>query len=102
MQGRLVFMSDEERQRAKMGLMISIASTVPRTWPTAISFAATGVTNGELLRGVRYYSGGAETHSIVMRSRPHGALYPVPAPIRLRALQGPALARHLLRYALPE
>jgi fructose-1,6-bisphosphatase II len=34
-----------------------------------IVFAATGVTSGELLHGVRYFSGGAETHSIVMRSR---------------------------------
>jgi fructose-1,6-bisphosphatase II len=34
-----------------------------------IFFAATGVTNGELLPGVRFFSGGAETHSIVMRSK---------------------------------
>ena len=34
-----------------------------------VVFAATGVTNGELLRGVRYFSGGAETHSVVMRSK---------------------------------
>ncbi|NNN13003.1 MAG: fructose-bisphosphatase class II, partial [Acidimicrobiaceae bacterium] len=32
-------------------------------------FAATGVTDGELLRGVRYSSKGASTHSLVMRSR---------------------------------
>ncbi len=32
-------------------------------------FAATGVTNGELLNGVRYSSGRAETHSVVMRSK---------------------------------
>lgn len=32
-------------------------------------FAATGVTNGELLEGVRYSSGRAETHSVVMRSK---------------------------------
>jgi fructose-1,6-bisphosphatase II len=31
-------------------------------------FAATGVTDGELLDGVRYYADGCETHSIVMRS----------------------------------
>ncbi|MBI9043834.1 MAG: class II fructose-bisphosphatase [Anaerolineaceae bacterium] len=30
-------------------------------------FAATGLTNGELLRGVEYSSGGATTHSLVMR-----------------------------------
>ncbi len=32
-------------------------------------FTATGVTDGELLRGVRYSSKGASTHSLVMRSR---------------------------------
>jgi fructose-1,6-bisphosphatase II len=32
-------------------------------------FAATGITDGELLQGVRYRSGGAATHSLVMRAR---------------------------------
>jgi fructose-1,6-bisphosphatase II len=32
-------------------------------------FVATGVTSGDLLRGVRYRSGGAYTQSIVMRSK---------------------------------
>jgi fructose-1,6-bisphosphatase II len=32
-------------------------------------FAATGVTDGDLLRGVRYQHGGARTHSLVMRSK---------------------------------
>lgn len=32
-----------------------------------VSFAATGITNGELLRGVRYFGGGARTHSLVAR-----------------------------------
>jgi fructose-1,6-bisphosphatase II len=32
-------------------------------------FAATGVTTGDLLRGVRYRGGGAYTQSIVMRSK---------------------------------
>ena len=31
-------------------------------------FAATGVTDGELLKGVRFHSGGATTQSLVMRS----------------------------------
>jgi fructose-1,6-bisphosphatase II len=34
-----------------------------------IMFAATGVTDGEFLRGVRFFGGGARTHSLVMRSR---------------------------------
>ncbi len=36
-----------------------------------VMFSATGVTDGELLPGVRFYSGGAETHSIVMRAKTH-------------------------------
>ena len=32
-------------------------------------FAATGVTDGTMLRGVRRFPGGAETESIVMRSK---------------------------------
>jgi fructose-1,6-bisphosphatase II len=32
-------------------------------------FAATGITDGELLAGVRYKAGGATTHSLVMRAR---------------------------------
>ncbi|MGH2863315.1 MAG: class II fructose-bisphosphatase [Solirubrobacteraceae bacterium] len=34
-----------------------------------VFFAATGVTDGDLLRGVRYHAGGARTQSLVMRSR---------------------------------
>jgi fructose-1,6-bisphosphatase II len=32
-------------------------------------FVATGITDGELMQGVRYRAGGASTHSLVMRSR---------------------------------
>jgi len=34
-----------------------------------VFFAATGITDGELLHGVRYSPGGASTHSIVMRAK---------------------------------
>ena len=34
-----------------------------------VMFAATGVTNGDFLRGVRFFGGGAVTHSVVMRSK---------------------------------
>jgi fructose-1,6-bisphosphatase II len=34
-----------------------------------VMFAATGVTTGDFLRGVRFFGTGAETHSVVMRSR---------------------------------
>ncbi len=70
-QGRLVFMTQEERDRAKtMGVedpeKVYSAEDLARG---DIFFAATGVTTGDLLRGVRYFSGGAVTHSLVMRSR---------------------------------
>ena len=34
-----------------------------------VMFAATGVTNGSMLQGVRRFAGGAVTHSMVMRSK---------------------------------
>lgn len=34
-----------------------------------VFFAATGITDGELLKGVRYYAGGATTHSMMVRSK---------------------------------
>lgn len=33
-----------------------------------VFFAATGVSDGDLLRGVRYFAGGASSNSIVMRT----------------------------------
>lgn len=71
MQGRLVFMNDHERERAVM-MGITDFDRVYNAEDMArgnVFFAATGVTNGDLLRGVRYFSGGAETHSVVMRSK---------------------------------
>ena len=32
-------------------------------------FSATGASSGELLKGVRFFGGGAQTQSLVMRSR---------------------------------
>jgi fructose-1,6-bisphosphatase II len=34
-----------------------------------VFFAATGITDGQLLNGVKYSGTGATTHSLVMRSR---------------------------------
>jgi fructose-1,6-bisphosphatase II len=49
-------------------------------------FAATGITDGELLRGVRYHAEGATTQSILMRSR-SGTVRFVEARHRLAKLQ---------------
>ena len=35
----------------------------------SVVFAATGVTTGDYLRGVRFFPGGGESHSVVMRSK---------------------------------
>ncbi|MBO38792.1 MAG: fructose-bisphosphatase class II [Rhodospirillaceae bacterium] len=71
MQGRLLFRNDDERDRArKWGI-----EDFDRKYEMEdlahgdVMFAATGVTNGTMLKGVRRFSGGAMTHSMVMRSR---------------------------------
>jgi fructose-1,6-bisphosphatase II len=71
MQGRLVFLNNEERDRARsMGITdFDRVYTSDEMARGDVVFAATGVTNGDLLKGVRYFAGGAETHSIVMRSK---------------------------------
>ncbi len=70
-QGRLKFRSPEEQARAaKMG--ITDPNRVYKAEELAsgeVMFAATGVTTGDFLKGVRFFANGAETHSIVMRSK---------------------------------
>jgi fructose-1,6-bisphosphatase II len=69
-QGRLLFRSDEERTRAK-SMGVSDFDRIYRETDLArgdsIIFAATGVTDGDMLDGVRFFGDGAETHSMVMR-----------------------------------
>ena len=69
MQGRLVFRNAEERSRAKkMGIEdFEKIYTAEEMAKGEVFFAATGVTNGDLVRGVRYFPGGAKTHTVVMR-----------------------------------
>ena len=64
-------LSDAERDEAiKAGYDLSkILTTNDLVRGNDVFFAATGVTDGELLRGVRYDSYGARSHSLVMRSR---------------------------------
>ncbi len=71
MQGRLVFRNDDERGRAaKWGVTdLNRKYSMVELAHGEVMFAATGVTNGSLLRGVRRFAGGAETHSLVMRSK---------------------------------
>ncbi len=71
LQGRLVFRNDDERGRAaKAGI-----TDLKRKYELNdlargdVMFAATGVTSGTMLRGVRRFAGGAVTHSVVMRAK---------------------------------
>jgi fructose-1,6-bisphosphatase II len=70
-QGRLWPQDDDERQRA-----VDAGHDLDRVLLTDdlvrgddIFFVATGITDGELMKGVRYRAGGCSTHSLVMRSR---------------------------------
>lgn len=70
MQAVLDFQTDEERRRGK-AMGISDEKRVYGLTDLAggnVMFVATGVTNGSYLSGVRYFGGGAHTHSVVMRS----------------------------------
>jgi fructose-1,6-bisphosphatase II len=70
-QGRFVVQDrDDEMKLRDLGL-----DDLNRVWGRddlargQVMFAATGITDGELLRGVRFESGGARTHSLAMRSK---------------------------------
>ncbi len=68
-QARFRFRNEAERQRAA-AMGHGDESRVYRTEDLAsgqnLVFAATGVTDGDLLKGVRFFGGGARTHSVVM------------------------------------
>jgi len=63
--------SDEERAKlASDGVDMARIYTVDELITTNnVSFAATGITTGEMLKGVEYLSHGARTHSVMMRGR---------------------------------
>ena len=70
-QARFKWRSDEEKERARvMGVDVDDTERIYMTNDLAsgaeVVFCATGVTDGELLRGVRFFGGGARTHSLMM------------------------------------
>ncbi len=71
MQCRLVARTDEEKQRAAdMGAdlhKLFLLNDLARGENIFVSL--TGITNGELVDGVKYHENGLETHSLVMRSK---------------------------------
>ena len=70
-QGRLWPKDDAERERAlDAGHDLDrVLTTDDLVTGDDVFFVATGITDGELMKGVRYRAGGASTHSLVMRSR---------------------------------
>ena len=70
-QGQLAPKDDDERQKAiDAGYDLDqILSTEDLVSGENVFFCATGVTDGDLLKGVQYYGGGCTTQSIVMRSK---------------------------------
>ena len=70
-QGILKFRNKEEAERAK-GMGVDDPNKVYKLEDLArsdVMFAATGVTFGNFLKGVQFFSGGANTYSVVMRSK---------------------------------
>lgn len=90
-QGRLWPTDDEERQRAiDAGHNLDpdhILTTDTLVTGDDCFFVATGITDGELVRGVRYRAGGAITESLVMRSR-SGTIRTITSEHQLSKLRG--------------
>ncbi len=90
-QGRLWPTDDEERQRA-IDAGHDLDPDYVLTTDTLVTgddcfFVATGITDGELVRGVRYRGGGAITESLVMRSR-SGTIRKITSEHQLQKLRG--------------
>jgi fructose-1,6-bisphosphatase II len=70
-QGRLWPRNDDDRRIAEeRGLDLNAVLTIDDLVKSDdVMFAATGVTTGELLKGIEYVAGGARSESLVMRSR---------------------------------
>ncbi|MBI4769415.1 MAG: class II fructose-bisphosphatase [Chloroflexi bacterium] len=70
-QGKLYPRNEEEAARARaLGYNLEQTLTINDLANSDnVFFAATGITDGELLDGVKYFGSGARTHSLVMRSK---------------------------------
>ena len=70
MQARLVFTNDDQRSRAAdmVGGDLDRVFTTEDLASGNVMFSATGITSGDLLKGVRYRRGYALTESLIMRS----------------------------------
>ncbi|HLO76157.1 MAG TPA: fructose-bisphosphatase class II family protein, partial [Magnetospirillum sp.] len=70
MQCRLMLRNEDERQRARRAGITDLSAKwdVDQMVRGDVMFAATGITDGHLLKGIRFHKGGAVSHSMVMRS----------------------------------
>jgi fructose-1,6-bisphosphatase II / sedoheptulose-1,7-bisphosphatase len=70
MQGRLVAMNDEHRARARAAGISDLGRkyTIEEMVSGDLSFAATGITDGSLVEGVRFTKEAIFTQSVVMRA----------------------------------
>jgi fructose-1,6-bisphosphatase II len=87
-QGKLYARNEEElKQGREMGYDFDTVLTMERLVSSEdVFFAATGITDGELLDGVKYTAGGARTHSLVVRGAT-GTVRQVVATHRLEKLR---------------
>jgi len=71
MQGKLIFRGEAEKERARRAGMAAVTDRLHLADLVKgdVMFAATGVTDGAILSGVRRSHGTAVTHSLVMRAR---------------------------------
>jgi fructose-1,6-bisphosphatase II len=95
MLGRLWPRNDDERARAKdAGYDLDRILTIHDLASSDnVFFAATGITDGRILHGIRYQPGKAYTHSMVMRSR-SGTIRYVEAEHRLEKLNPMTASRY--------
>jgi fructose-1,6-bisphosphatase class II len=71
---RLVIRSAEDEARCrKMGItdLKRVYTSKDLAPGASVIFAATGVTDGEILKGVRFFGDGVRTHSLVMQTNPY-------------------------------
>ena len=72
--GRLILDTPEKEARARsMGITDfgKVYTSAELASGTRITFAATGVTEGVLMKGVRFFGEGCRTSSVVMQTQPH-------------------------------
>lgn len=73
MQGRLVAVNEQQKARARAAGIFDLSRkyAIPDMIRGDLSFAATGITDGSLLKGVHFTEQAITTHSVVMRASTH-------------------------------